>query len=137
MVVDNYAIPLWLRLVRKILSVFARRRTALLTSAILLIVGYAADYVWGGSFFSSSGTLVTAIGLVMTIQPYLLTISSIEDLLLSEDSEASCGDPNDRFSNEIYIAARIAKAEDQGIGVCLIVLGTIVGALGSYITFLK
>ncbi len=129
-------IPLYLKILGAILRVISNRRFAILCSFCLLAAGYLFDcYLQTNKFLAPNSTVVAAIGLILTIKHhYLANIVSVISLVSNDYQQSQCGGSvEDYAQNSEYVNSLLSKATDEGLGLVLILVGTVTSAFGSYI----
>ncbi|ENG6090466.1 TPA: hypothetical protein ACMDVJ_004344 [Vibrio parahaemolyticus] len=127
-------IPFHLRLLKNIFRLFSNRIVTVLLSIILLVFGYIIDGLNGEyAYFISNASVVTAFGLILTIKHnYLSNIQNVNTLVESDYHEAECGPSASEMAvDHTYVNSLISKATDEGTGLVLILIGTLVNAYGS------
>lgn len=133
-------IPFYLRLLKHIFCLFSNRIVTLILSIALLFLGYVVDGLNGEyALFTAHASIVTALGLILTIKHhYLSNIQNVGTLVASDYQDSECGPPaSEMASNKRYVESLISKATDEGIGLVLILIGTLLNAYGSNIPLIS
>lgn len=132
----NISIPLHLKFLGSFLRVISNRKLVIILSFVFFISGFLIDcYLQSNKFLAPNSAVVTALGLILTIKHhYLSNIVSVITLISSDYQESQYGGSvEDYAKNEKYVNALLSKATDEGLGLVLILLGTVINAFGVYI----
>ncbi|EJG0818474.1 hypothetical protein C0P10_RS22425 [Cronobacter sakazakii] len=115
----------------------SNRYVCLCASCFLLFTGYILDCFASKIFFLTSfSSVVTFLGLILTIKNhYLKNLTSLVKMARALDGgEAQASGPMDEYlKDEKYRNSVIRRANDEGIGIIIILTGTLFNAFGSLI----
>ena len=122
---ENRDFPFSLIVLRKVFNVFATRVRAWSCSLAILLGAYAYDsYQNEMIFLAGAGSMITIIGLILTIKnTYLTNIRDINYYIAVTSPVAECASDE---PNAKDFARAITEAKDEGHGLVLIVLGTLI-----------
>src|SRR5690606_2340006 len=129
---------LYIRILGLLLSLFATRTAAISCSIIIFLCFYIFDsYHQQTILLPGSGTLIIVLGLILTIKhSYLSNIKSVAELIAKQNALfrfANAGWEKDLKNIE---KAKIA-ASDEGTGLVVIILGSIVSAIAPLIPLIN
>lgn len=109
-------------------------------SILLLTAGYLIDsYFSEPNLLSKCAGVVSVLGLILTIKhSYLFHISSTRNLISRDYSESQCGPSIEEVAqNTPYMNQLYSKATDEGLGLIVILVGTLISSFGSYIPLIS
>lgn len=136
MIESKIYIPLHLKVIGAILRALSNRAVVIFCSFIVLVAGYLVDcQLQTNSFLAPNSSIVTALGLILTIKHhYLANIVSVNSLVSSDYTQSQFGASVESYAkNKVYVDSLLTKASDEGFGLILILFGTGINAFGSYI----
>lgn len=136
--VDKPELTRFLKFLAKSLGWLVRNRNCVVVfSIMLLVIGYLIDgMIQNSIFLSGFAALVAFLGLVLTIKNhYLKSLKSIGDLYDGHyEGEPQCSPTRDKFlEREDVRVDLINKATDEGVGIILVLVGSVFSAFGSLI----
>lgn len=111
---------------RAVFKLVASRYVAIPISLFILLFSYTIDcYSQEINYLSSSGTLIAAIGLILSIKHhYLKNLSDATSILNHYSSSADLAELG--YNSPANVNLAISKATDEGVGVILIIFGALV-----------
>ena len=122
---ENRHFPFSLRVLEVAFNIFATRVRAWSCSLAILLGFYAYDsYQNEMIFLAGAGSMITIIGLILTIKnTYLTNIRDINHYMaaISPVAQFASDEPN-----AMDFERAITEAKDEGHGLVLIVLGTLI-----------
>lgn len=126
-------LPWHLSLIRYVFLIFTNRCLCIFLSISTLLISYGFDVYFGEpNYFSRCSGILTVLGLVLTIKhSYLSNIRDLNSLISSSFKEAECT-PSAKEMAENPDTMRIlySRATDEGLGLILIVVGTLFAVVG-------
>jgi hypothetical protein len=134
---DEITVPFHLKIISFTFGLITDWRVAVTTSFLLIFFGYIIDIYCQKIFYlTAMSSVVTFIGLILTIKNhYLKNLNSVHDIATGYDGD-SCGfgdDMNNYLKNQSYRSDVIRRATDEGLGLIIILSGTLLNAFGSLI----
>ncbi|EDK2434973.1 hypothetical protein CH046_23715 [Salmonella enterica subsp. enterica serovar Derby] len=133
-------VPLLWKVIYISFSCVSNRYVCLWVSFFLLFTGYILDSFASKSFYLTSfSSVMVFLGLVLTIKNhYLKNLTSVVKMASALDgSEPEMGNTTaDLLKEEMYRNTVIKRANDEGIGIIIILVGTLFNAFGSLIPLL-
>lgn len=139
---NDLNIPIYWLFISVPFGFFSKRSTCIVFSFLLLVAGYVLDcYFSKKLYLIPFASLVVFLGLLLTIRNhYLSNLNCLVKMASSQDgSESVAGETVEWHlrNNPKYRQCVISKANDEGIGIVIILIGTIFNAFGSFIPLLK
>lgn len=133
-------VPLLWKVIYILFSCVSNRYVCLWVSCFLLFTGYILDSFASKSFYLTSfSSVMVFLGLVLTIKNnYLKNLTSVVKMASALDGSESVmgGTTADFLKDEMYRNTVIKRANDEGIGIIIILVGTLFNAFGSLIPLL-
>ncbi|MGL4734318.1 MAG: hypothetical protein ACRCWB_04345 [Enterovibrio sp.] len=138
----NDEVPLHLKTIKFVFGgLVVNRWAALMVSFGLVAVGYAADVYYQKIFFlTAMSSVVTFIGLILTIKNhYLKNLNRVSNIAEGYDGgECQCSAPVDEMIQDpSYRNDVLHRATDEGLGLVIILAGTLLNAFGSFIPLIN
>ncbi|MEZ8278362.1 hypothetical protein AB4291_16580 [Vibrio cyclitrophicus] len=128
--------PHHLKVLRFFLCIFTNRTFVIVLSISIIFLTYLFDLLnQEHLYLSSGGTIITAFGLILTIKnSYLNNIRDTESLVSSYYQESQMGGPvSEVVQEQLYMAKLFEKATDEGTGLLLVIIGTLLNAFSPFI----
>jgi hypothetical protein len=128
--------PKRLKYLHNVLWPVAHVERVLWLSFILITISYMVDcYYQEYSYISICGSLVSVLGLILTIKnSFLKNLESTISLARASSNGAECTPlPEDEIANKAYREKLYKSALEEATGVSLVILGTLINAFASKI----
>ncbi|HHT0062925.1 TPA: hypothetical protein ACTXAJ_005879 [Raoultella planticola] len=134
---DKITVPFNLKIIGFIFGLVTDRRVAVATSFLLIILGYVIDIYYQKIFYLTSlSSVVAFIGLILTIKNhYLKNLKSVHDIATGYDGGECQASKSmtEYLKNKSYRDNVLSRATDEGLGLIIILSGTLLNAFGSLI----
>lgn len=135
---SDFHIPFLWKLISIMFSIISNRCFCMLFSILLLMAGYIIDSFSSNNFYLTSfSALIIFIGLILTIKNHYLTnlTSMVKMASAFDGGESSMGESMEYHlrHNIKYRNSVIERANDEGVGILIIFIGTLFNAFGSLI----
>lgn len=136
---QEYEFPFSIKSIRYVLWPFANKERAVWLALLILLTSYIYScYISSPSPLTSSSSLLIVIGLILTIKnSYLIHLQSVEKWVQHKANEVQASSAEEQLKNAVSRDIYFSQALDEGVGVVLVITGTILNAFGSAIPLIS